>query len=74
MITTTTTLYICKTMDSRYKGENKQIIKQDKKRNNVAEKKRENTNKTINTNKHIQVMIRNTDVIKTGGELSGLEG
>jgi hypothetical protein len=46
----------------------------DKKRSNVAEKKRENTNKTINTNKHIQVMIRNTDVIKTGGELSGLEG
>ena len=59
-------------MDSSYKGENKQIIKQDKKRNNVAEKKRENTNKTINTNKRIQVMIRNTDVIKTGGELSGL--
>ena len=61
-------------MDSRYKGENKQIIKEAKKRNNVAEKKRENTNKTINTSKHIQVMIRNTDVIKTGGELSGLEG
>jgi hypothetical protein len=59
---------------SRYKGENKQIIKQDKKRNNVAEKKRENTNKTINTSKYIQVMIRNTDVIKTEGELSGLEG
>ena len=30
MITTTTTPYICKTIDSRYKGENKQIIKKDK--------------------------------------------
>jgi hypothetical protein len=40
----------------------------------VAEKKRENTNKTINTNIHIEEMIRNTDVIKTGGELSVLEG
>ena len=40
----------------------------------MAEKKRENTNKTINTSKYIQVMIRNTDVIKTEGELSGLEG
>jgi hypothetical protein len=46
----------------------------DKQTNNVAEKKRENTNKTINTNKHIQAMIRNKDVIKTGGELSTLEG
>jgi hypothetical protein len=61
-------------IDSRYKGENKQIIKQDKQTNNVAEKKRENTNKTINTNKHIQAMIRNTDIINTGGELSTLEG
>jgi hypothetical protein len=40
----------------------------------VAEKKRENTNKTINSNKHIQAMIGNTDVIKTGGELTALEG
>jgi hypothetical protein len=56
------------------KGENKQIIKQDKQTNNVAEKKRENTNKTINSNKHIQAMIRNTDVLKTGGELTALEG
>ena len=62
-------------MDSRYKGENKQIIKQDKKRNNVAEKKRENTNKTINTNKYIQViMIRNTGPIENRGDLSALEG
>jgi hypothetical protein len=59
-------------IDSRYKGENKQIIKQDKQTNNVAEKKRENTNKTINTNKHI--MIKNTDVINTGDELSTMEG
>ena len=71
---TTMTPYMCKTINSRYKGENKQITKQDKQTNNVAEKKRENTNKTINTSKHIQVMIRNTNVIKTGGELSGLEG
>jgi hypothetical protein len=71
---TTMTPYICKTINSRYKGENKQITKQDKQTNNVAEKKRENTNKTINTNIHIEEMIRNTDVIKTGGELSVLEG
>ena len=61
-------------IDSRYKGENKQIIKQDKTDKQCGRKKEGNTNKTINTNKHIQVMIRNTDVIKIGGELSALEG
>ena len=31
-----TTLFICKTVDSRYKRENKQIIKQDRSTNNLT--------------------------------------
>jgi hypothetical protein len=37
-------------------------------------KKEKNINKTINTNKHIQVMIRNTSPIENRGDLSVLEG
>ena len=36
---TVTAPFIYKTIDSRYKGDNKQIKKQDKKTNNVEEKK-----------------------------------
>ena len=65
-----TATFIYKTIDSRYKGETKQIIEQYERRTMWQKKKRikkrKNINKTINTNKHIQVMIRNTGPIKTG--------
>jgi len=68
---------ICKTIDSRYKCENKQIIKQNKNKNNVAgqnEYKREkHINKNVNTNKHIQIVMRNTASTKNRSELSALE-
>jgi len=37
-------------------------------------KKRENKNKTINTNTCIQAMIRNTGLIKNRCDISALEG
>jgi hypothetical protein len=65
MITTTTTPYICKTIDSRYKMR----INKSSNRTKGQTMWQENTNKTINTNKHIQAMIRITDVINTGVQL-----
>ena len=63
-------------MDSRYKGEYTQFIKQERKTNNVAGNKeyKRGTNKTINTNKPIQPNETKHDPIKHRGELSVWKG
>jgi hypothetical protein len=53
----------------------KRNVQRDKQRSTKKNtQKTDDPNKTINTNKHIQAMIRITDIINTGGDISTLEG
>lgn len=62
--------FICETIDSRYKGENKQIIEHDRKTNNVAEEKKNIKGKNIyiklSTQTNIREMMQNRASMKTG--------